>query len=1680
MSINITVHAKDQPTPSTLKEASSNPFASLETVRKAENERRRKARLEQVRQQSKELAAKVRKNYQTAKQQQLACVQKVKQDELKRWKQQNIAKLQAEYKQCLDEVGEAHKAAEAAEQCEVWFQERKATQQAAALSRGKQAEAKLAEQQRERKSRQTKTKKDYKPSKSVGIQVSVPVKENQTDESVSSANTLSAFEQYKKGSKARSAENLPVQQSHLLSPEFISSDEDEHLAGAGKNKENIPSQNVPSKRIDTLYYNATSFTSPETLHSLAPGSHQTTQLNKSTTLKPFTQVSDLVRRRREHTSSQKYSQPQGSYSSQKNVQFDDFSENTLSFPTSAALDRSILESPRKPVRKSVEQPKVPPVVVSSKMKSLTTTSPSKQSTHRAQASPGDGSKVQYYDYNTKYRKEYDQPTSLVQRNEKVDGTLNAMQEAVRYERLQQDMLNARRQTSSTATDRSKVALEKLQSRKDYENLKAELDKLVRVEKQAKVLDMTKRPQPTQAQQRKQQELRQKRANEAVEDLIKQRVLITCPQVRDLPRNAPPIPSGRPAQINVAAAPVSGDDSVAARDASNSDSCSTILIGYDPNAVRAGIPLPTGAAKEQDRVAKLKDLLEQLNEQKKLLCYELKREQEAERELTAPIEIARKSTHSQTDNGIHKLQQRQIRLEQQQEELRKKEREIQELEKQLKDKLDQLAKEQDKKRKVPIVVETRGAGKAEVQTGVDVSSNDSNASIQSGSEIPVKIIITLNDKSQKKIRKTPKKSAPEARKRKKVRDVVNVDRPDGSSPQMPIISKPVSVPSAAMVPNPPKETEQSPISSTTSTVYRQPPEKIDNRMSQLLRQINQARRGDSAVKSVPKHQLRKEALPPPTIPAGSSSKKGLNPTLMQYIIRLLGMSRHSIEQLGVSSSTTVSTPRDSVVDVSANRSSASSAEEVDHSRLDKLRRFIDENYNFLHEIDETLKEQTLNGTLDENISRVGDIWMRTLTRKERESQQQQQQQMNLDREKVTEKSKKPMAIQQSPPVRESSLKSILKSPKKAPSNVAKIITPQGHVEIINLNDHDEQEILEKYSQLTENCSKRINELSEMIQKVREEKRKLIEHSLSSSEQQESTKYLDLPKSLHVVGSPQVRPAGDPVEQRSPQSAKDDPVSEEINHIFTASRHIGVSKDSGIAMSRPVTSSDIRDSPDVRPANAGAPQFESSEDVSSKDAVRPTEPPVASFEPLLKDIPKVTARVLSIENGSQQFEAKDNVAGKRTKPPVAISRFSPQLDEATNAHELSTILEVETPMASKVNISIPSTSEKLELLDDRSKLLEYARALGYEGFPNYEEYVRQKNLEATRYDPEKTNGARSNNLLLEVTDKSDLLRYHQYPVPAPDINVTEDTLKDAGEGSGLKQPELESNSSSSTSLPDVVAELKLRNIIDKSFNNSLDDSNRSTPNSESIEIEQLIPFAKQSPSKRKHLKNPIDIHPKQHGQSVSETTGSLERDLNQLGLSWATTMLKKNQERQQQDHSSSSSLSLAIGEEIRRGNVLHKPADCQDPHEPGPGASGKPLNLKEFIARELMIRSNSNLNALSSSSSPCSILLKSLLDISNINCSTSELLTPPTDKNVQRTSTPVPSKSSSNTTGHAEPDRTTREPSLNVAGGLFSGESRISSVHMSSSSGGELAVPNVRLIADSSSRANPNDSKQRTLT
>ncbi|XP_053669730.1 uncharacterized protein LOC128720109 [Anopheles nili] len=1787
MSVSVTVHDIGPSSPIV-----ANPLADLEHVRKTAHEKLRIRRLVQVRQQSKQLAAKVRQNYQQAKVKELAKIEQTKREEVKAWKRQHVRQLQDEYARTVCEVGEAHRAAEAAEECAVWFEEKRATQQAVALQRGKAAEENAArERERKKAVRDAKMrKKSYVPSRSIAVQASIPNVEPTAEEDPQSAVnaapndvssstdvTLSPFEQFRSIRK-------PLE--HTM-PETIQREAKDQIYGPGTTVGQGDKENDPCSGKD---YSATAFTSPSDFRPIAEPQRR---------LQPFTQITELIQQRRHRqldTDENRHQLPTqtissgarcGVYGIQKTVQFDDMSDNTLSFPTSSVLtndDRPFSTapgSPRKIVpRKLVEQPKGHPVKVQEK-ELISTAKRGKVSLPESSSSTsyGTSAKVQYYDYNTRYRKEYDQPVGFVNREERKLDDPSAMEEANRYEKLQQELANAR---SNLADDRGKPALEKQQTRKDYEKLSKELDNLTKAGNKLKSLAVPIKAPPSEALIKQKAEIRQRKANEAIETLLQQRALITCPVVpSQTDRRTAPV--ARPSVVNVAEKPSHMRQSATAecmenrnKDAST-DSCTSIVLG---TFERPGIPLPTDELGPKDgggmdKIEQLKKLLHQMQEQRQLLMEEIARETAEESSKKQQSDGANGNVATKQEIArLERMKQRQEELIEQQRLLQEREREVEELDRQLREKLSMLrlkkqaqdtvqmktAKKDTQKapkQQQQVQVETRGnKGAIDVDviqpssstTSESTSGLDSYEAVQTRTgDAPVKIIIMVNDKGTPSKRKHKKKLLQKKRSPAKV-GVEKIEEQLRQPPEMvvnppPVRKEPIQVRKLKKgVPS--KVMEISPGStSTTSTVYRTLPPKIGSlKINNLLPQPQpavdiQTRQSvpECTVGSGPKHLLQKTANKM-NIAVGNKRAKGenLNPHLLKYIVRLLGMSRQSIDQLGVSS-TSVSTPNASVVNVSTNAGTRSDVapNEQEAERLDRLQRFIDENYNFLQEIDETLKrsDQSTLGSSDRSgtsaagsslindvqltdgdVSRVQDVWMKTLRRRERIKQKQQQETLHTTEKIVGNSQKKNDAMQKSTKgdvsgvqpltdtrkrknhstvnedvrlttdqqsssarqpviVREGSLKSILKSPPRdASSKVAKIITPQGHVEVINLSDREEQKVLEHYSQLKECSNQRITELSEMINQVREETRRLVEDSLSSFEQQESTKYMDLPTTISAGGQPHKHAtvAAPPVVEKDPCEGVvaassgppsnvplgEDLVSEEIDNIFS-SKQIGLSKDSGIAMSRPLTASDIRESP-------------------SEEGSQGREP--LPFEPFFKDIPKPAS--IAVSGSHAGLKPLTQVASgsiRRAAPPIAITRYSPQMDEVP-MHELSTIPEVDTSAVatSKVNevsaqsLSVDNSNPAQQtLIEARNRLLlnDTVPDIGYDRFPKYEEYVRNTvgDVALVRVELEKTT---------EHTDKGELLRldmtgdrepdrlqYRSYPLPAPPFDITEEanaTLEPRPNGTDVAA----SKSSSDASLPDVVTELKKLNI-NLPFNNSLDNSNRSTPLSEAQENQ------------------PATMRPRPSHQGVrndateaqlNQLSESLAPDLEELsGLRWASSMLKRHQlgRKQQLEQHSSGSSPISLVEAKPNSSDATMENDISD--------TGKPPKLAEFISRQLMMRTHSDLLSGSSASSSQSSLHRVLLNMSHSNNSNTYssparelLLHTPTDaKSVHRTSTPVAvSKSTaSGSSARLGVEDVTELATNRTDAVLFSGESQLSSVHWNSSSpsSSEMQLPEHRLTA-----------------
>lgn len=1102
-------------------------------------------------------------------------------------------------------------------------------------------------------------------------------------------------------------------------------------------------------------------------------------------------------------------------------------------------------------------------------------------------------------------------------------------------------------------------------------------------------------------------------NSAFEKILHKPVLITCPIVKTTSTSNQ---KEKPSDLNVASSGIPSKENP--QNLNSSDSCCSILLGYvnDQSNVVLNEIKKCNLDDTLDnfvKVEKLKDLLRRINHQKSLLLDELEESSHSSTSLDNVLKTVQeleKERHEIYEKNDLKEKRS---LENERKVLQTREEELKEREEILERRIKEMKKSDIQKVK-NVVIETKRL-EAEHET-----SSESNCG-------PVQIIIKVNEKN----RKSPRKRASliDLNYGKKKNYIERLTKsPKKSFPKTPAkINIPVE-----REPIVTKTPESSIATTSTSTNYRSPPNFLSTPMSLLFKPSFSQPVPDPVPKTVP-----------PT--------KKLEPTLSHYINRLLGMSRNSIDKLGVSSSSEIPTPTDSVINVTGNHSS-SEAYSVDESRLEKLQKFIDDNYSFLSEMEETIKNQSISGSDDKSMKEVEKIWLNKMEVKENEMREKK----SIEKKEVPKKSvKKPVpvtrkdeqplklasATRPAPPTKPVSAARKVDKPlklaptiKPAPSTkkddqplkpalkkkTAKehiVIPPPKIVESSQTTTTEEleknqngEEMITRYNELTENCNQRISDLAELINKVRSEKLRLLENSLSSSERgQNSTEYMDLP--LMLKGANQ---------SPDDSSRLSDLHTEEAAKRLSSARQIGISKDSGISVSRPVTSSDYRDSPDT-----------------------------IEFTPILKDIPKnqtklpeiklnddnLTPQEVDLQTWKMQFQQK------KSKPPTSINRYSPQL-EATAIHELSTIAEVETPATSRINASIN---------DDKSGTVDMKTTV--------------KNL-------------------LNITELENL-EYKQFPSP--------------------KEFNDEIDSSSAASLPDVMAELKKRNIItesygyfgDENYQPSTSESNVNSlmkliekTSSESKENDDtpsfseamllLSPRKKQAICRRDFITPPHEEHlfentsPTKlkklatvrktatksnknetlsgigflHSSNSSDgTSNNLEDDLNKIGMNWASTMLKKTHESKTLSSSSCSPPNL---EKSRRRISKKKTLDDAKLEETSFVADqttteGVPLNLKEFLAKELMKRNNTtDPNFSSTDSSITSQFLRSLLN------QTPGQMTPShgsRDKIVaQRTSTPVGLSSSS--TG-------SKILSLNGTSGLFSNESRMSSVRFSPSSSGAEA-------------------------
>lgn len=435
-----------------------------------------------------------------------------------------------------------------------------------------------------------------------------------------------------------------------------------------------------------------------------------------------------------------------------------------------------------------------------------------------------------------------------------------------------------------------------------------------------------------------------------------------------------------------------------------------------------------------------------------------------------------------------------------------------------------------------------------------------------------------------------------------------------------------------------------------------------------------------------------------------------------------------------------------------------------------------------------------------------------------------------------------------------------------------------------------------------------------------------------------------------------------------------------------------------------------------------------------------------------------------------------------------------------HELSTITEVDTPGTSRLNATDATNANDTTLKSTSVKLA--LDNLIYSTFPEFKEYLKSKdNVSGVSMacindtadittEPSAILNEKLGKILEPAGSQADEFKYKPFEGERPHIdskhlNESEIRLsyikfpthsEYANAVSGLIDSQSledlhmsDSNGNSNSSLPDIVNELKSRKILDHSFEEAEEGKG---DNLEGLLIANKNPHHKKTAYLGKAVSSLTTEQLPNHDGSLSDV---LENDLNNMGFAWATAEMKKTKAVGNSTSVSSDSSvqtaekplspvkqrlakrsyqkmnqSKATNDSFVDKNILALPNTVTiegsvTTQQTGSELHGKSINLKDFLARELMKHSSMS---SSSDSSLASLFLQSFLGRS---------ISPGTPQNrgiidKHRTSTPVDHSSD----GVDSSKRNYRTSSINKDSNknqtdsptFFSNDSQISSVRMNS--------------------------------
>lgn len=430
------------------------------------------------------------------------------------------------------------------------------------------------------------------------------------------------------------------------------------------------------------------------------------------------------------------------------------------------------------------------------------------------------------------------------------------------------------------------------------------------------------------------------------------------------------------------------------------------------------------------------------------------------------------------------------------------------------------------------------------------------------------------------------------------------------------------------------------------------------------------------------------------------------------------------------------------------------------------------------------------------------------------------------------------------------------------------------------------------------------------------------------------------------------------------------------------------------------------------------------------------------------------------------------------------------EDEHPHELSTITEVDTPVTSRLNTTEMANAVDQSTIANRTQegmndsQCKALLQMLYNRFPDFHEYIRS--ISNIAQASETTATSEKLGHLMSADGHLSALNYQSFHPSHNPENLSLPTsftygrfpshseyardatgLLDSQSIEQLQVSEKEEDpNTNSSSLPDIVSELRSRNLK-HSFEIESDDEHSLNKDPKTVTDVQAASTVEKLGS-----------------GSLSDT---LEKQLQEMGINWASSMIKKSKQVEKLSASTSTTSSASensshlMQRSAKKAHSPQKPPRAsKSPRKStrtndssvdinfsttqatviSQACEGNPVNLKDFLARELMKHSSTS---SSSDSSLASIFLKSFLGHSSSHHSAAVPPTPLTrTSDKHRTSTPVNVESGNGTRSVSlkKPSPLLEYQSLGISpddtqnandltNKLFSGESHLSSVHINSS-------------------------------